>query len=748
MADSRFNIGLLVGTITEDFSNSVAIGAMRAAKRLDTNMVIFPGKYVGLQHLYEKWDTKYEYQYNVLFDHAAHAKLDYIIAAVGTIAYSYDDKRKKEFLDGFGDTPVLGVAAVIEGYDFLLFDNSSGFLSAVNYLAAHGRKHICIMAGTLNNYECSQRYEAYRKGLEDNGLEFEDRYMITCDMSEECREEAELLIDKNPEMDAVLCVNDKVASTVYDVLKERGIKVGTDVAVIGFDDLPLCKELDTPLASVKADAELLGEIAVEKAVNYLNGIKDDRHYVDTEFIPRSSCYDNRKYANPFENVFFGKLDSILKKLNDYISEISSNPHETEITGSILSKLVEHLYQTYIERAADNRDADRTIALIGEAASVMEYSMLISFMDEAYTWILRSCLKSNISFIKGLNFYFHPAYNPELKKKIINEYSERTHYNNVFIRDSLMTDRTLTDSYANILKRLCNVGAMTGFIYLFDKPVTHLYGDAFLDTTWLFTSYNYGADTFVVPKEEQKMHTPQVFNNKYLCNDRQHIFIAADLFTADTQYGIALLEPNDERFFKDFELVTYHLSSIVRTLDSFRNQDRLLTELNTKNLALEKMSKVDSLTRVYNRRGFYPAAEKLISDPQNQGKKYVVCYADMDNLKTINDTFGHIEGDYSIILLAECLKYAFGEDAVIARMSGDEFVAVCLMSEDVTAENVRKYKEQFVNEFNSSRKKPYFFDLSLGILECECTDTLDLRAIINKADDLQYAEKSGKKNISE
>ncbi|MDE7293710.1 MAG: GGDEF domain-containing protein [Oscillospiraceae bacterium] len=743
MGNNRFNIGLLVANIVDEFSNSVAIGAMRAAKRLDTDLVIFPGKYVGIQRIYEKFETKYEYQYNVLFDHAANAKLDYIIAAVGSIAYAYDDKRKKEFLDGLGDTPILSVAAVSEDYDFLQFENSSGFLSAVNYLAAHGRKHICIMAGSLNNYECSQRYAAYRKGLEDNGLEYEDSYMITCDMSAECREEAERLVDRNPGMDAVLCVNDKIASVMYDVLKERNIKIGTDVAVIGFDDLPLCTKLDPPMASVKADAELLGEIAMEKAVNYLNGIKDDRHYVDTEFIPRRSCYSNTEFADSADKIFSGEPEAIVEDLNDYIREISLDPKEAEIIISVLDRLIEHLHDQYIEREADNSTVDATAALIEEAAAVMERSKLCSFLDEAYIWILRSCLKSNIPFIKKLGGSFHPGHNPELSEKLIDEYSLRTHYNNMFIRDSLMTDCSLTDSYATILKRLSTVGAMTGFIYLFDSPVTYIDGDKFFAATWRFTSYNYGAEAFIVPKEKQVMRTPQVFKNDYLCADRQHIFIVADLFTADTQYGIALLEPCDERFFKDFELVTYQLSSAVRALDSLKNQDKLLTELHTKNLALEKQSKIDSMTKTYNRRGFYPAAEELIGDPQYQGKDFVVCYADLDNLKTVNETYGHIEGDYSITLLADCLKYIFGDGAIIARMGGGEFAVICPISEKVTAENVKWRKDQFIDEFNHSRKKPYFFDFSMGILESPCIDALDLSSILSKTDDLLYIEKKRK-----
>ena len=111
--EKRYNIGLLIANITDAFSNGIAKGAIRRAAELDANLVIFPGKYIGIQNKYEQYDIKYEYQYNVLFDIAAAAELDYLITAVGTIAYAYDGDQRKAFLDSLGNTPVLSVASEI-----------------------------------------------------------------------------------------------------------------------------------------------------------------------------------------------------------------------------------------------------------------------------------------------------------------------------------------------------------------------------------------------------------------------------------------------------------------------------------------------------------------------------------------------------------------------------------------------------------------------------------------------------------
>ena len=74
-----------------------------------------------------------------------------------------------------------------------------------------------------------------------------------------------------------------------------------------------------------------------------------------------------------------------------------------------------------------------------------------------------------------------------------------------------------------------------------------------------------------------MKTSDVFNNEYLVSDRTRILIAVDLYSAETQYGIALLEPESFELFDELELITYQLSSAVRTLDILKNLNKLLTD---------------------------------------------------------------------------------------------------------------------------------------------------------------------------
>ena len=636
MGEKRPDIALLVANIIDPFSWAVAKGAMAMAKSLGVDLTVFPGKYIGIQDKYDLYDTTYEYQYNMLFDLAAEGGFDYIIAAVGTIAYALNNEGKKAFLDRLGDTPVLSVAADIEGYDSLEFDNRSGISAVMDELAAQGRKHIAIIGGHNDNFEVGERYAAYREGLERNGIPFDERYYQSSDISEYCRAEAEALLERAPEIDAIVCMNDIIAETVYQVIKEKGRTVGKDIAVTGFDDLPIATELDPPLATVRADAEGLGARAVEKVYNKLRGIEDNEKRFPTEFIHRASCSR--------EAVFKG-----------------------------YDKLVES------ERLA-------------------------------------------------------------IKRQV----TDRIHIDNIFVRDAMMFGGEMKNSYAKILRQLPLLGGMTGFIYTFDKPVNHRFDEEFpKGLGWLFRSYTYGSEAATVPAEERKMTAKQVFDNKYLCTDRQHCFVVTDLYTAETQYGIALLEPRDAEFFSELELITYILSSAVRTLDILSGQETLLSELHLKNLALENASKNDVLTDIYNRRGFYLAAETMFENTPGMND-YLVCYDDMDDLKLVNDNYGHREGDSSLKLVADCLKAMFGHDAIIGRLGGDEFAAVVPKQGSESPDEYLRRKDEFVRQANSSHSRPYTFDLSVGMTEAACENGYGLRAALDKADDLLYIEKQNKK----
>lgn len=752
MAKKRFNIGILVANIMDTFSNRVSKGAIAAAEELDVNLFVFPMKYLDIDYNNTAFDMKFEYQYNVLMEYASKAKLDYLIACMGTIAYISDDARKKEVLDYLSDTPLLNVASKIEGYDYLIYDNAAGITQAVDYLVKEqGRKHICMMIGNLVNLECRERFNAYKAALAANGIEFKDSMVIESDISEYCIEEANRLLDRNPECDAVMCVNDEMAASFYDILHKREMLVGRDILLVGFDDSPFAAKMDPPLASVKADAYAMGYRAVEKAVNLLNGREDTDHFCKTEFVPRASCSVASLYLNKMENVFMGDDDTISENIMNYIYQ-SNVPIETY--GKIkpfLRSLIYDLRTMLVNNGADTDGYKYLSGRIEEFLSHNRYEMdlvprIIEIVDGIHKWLLESAPLGNYDIINKIYKYVVIKISNGMIsdfKKLEDEHKEHTHLSNLFTRDTLMFNENMAMSYAQMMNKFFCLDIKSSYLFLLDEPAEyHNQGKFPSNLQWRFMSYQRGQIFYAVPKEERSVSAEYMYRNKYIPDNERHTFIVADLYSREYQYGILLCETVSEKFFGDLELVVYQVSAAVKLIRLISEQDRINEKLHMKNIALENLSEIDELTGIYNRRGFYRAAESFIE--KNKGREIIVCYADMDNLKLVNDGYGHSEGDFSIKNLALCLADVFGENGIIGRMGGDEFAACILKDDAGSIESLIGKKQKYIEKLNSSANKPYPIDMSMGFCECVCENSYDFKEAIDKADGKLYDDKTERK----
>ncbi len=160
--------------------------------------------------------------------------------------------------------------------------------------------------------------------------------------------------------------------------------------------------------------------------------------------------------------------------------------------------------------------------------------------------------------------------------------------------------------------------------------------------------------------------------------------------------------------------------------------------------LREMSLVDDLTRLYNRRGFLTLAEQQLKIANRAKKELSLLYADLDDLKIINDTYGHQEGDRALVDTAAILKDVFRESDIIARIGGDEFVVLALDMHAGNSETLVKRMRENIDAYNGANGRKFSLSLSLGVAwynpGTPCS-VLDLLAI---ADGLMYEEKTRKK----
>lgn len=303
MAGKRYNIGLVTGNVEDDFPNQICEGAIQAAAELDDNLFIVPVKYFDSYDFTDPLQ-KYEYQYNTLISYAQVHSLDIVLLCLGNIS-AIHEARSTEIMNGFGNIPIILIASELEGYSSVCYSNDTGLTEGIEALVTReGREHIGIITGYTTNKDSYERLDAYKKVLQTHNLPIDESLICCTYFDDKCRADAADFIDRNPDLDAIVCGNDSIAAVVYDLLQKRGILVGKDISVIGFDDIPGSKYLTPPLATVKASAYDLGSRAVMQAHRkLLMGTMGqvEQFYVSTKFLYRSSlgsgCEEEIKLQN-------------------------------------------------------------------------------------------------------------------------------------------------------------------------------------------------------------------------------------------------------------------------------------------------------------------------------------------------------------------------------------------------------------------------------------------------------------------
>lgn len=169
--------------------------------------------------------------------------------------------------------------------------------------------------------------------------------------------------------------------------------------------------------------------------------------------------------------------------------------------------------------------------------------------------------------------------------------------------------------------------------------------------------------------------------------------------------------------------------------------RIRNIFNSMNQRLYMASIRDTLTGIFNRKGFRRYSGEYFQKAVTTGKKLLVIAADLDCLKPINDNFGHLEGDNAISVVANALNTCFENDEICARTGGDEFLVIGCS--DYTEDKIEQYLNhinQFLIRYNDSSDKPYKVEASLGYVCRTVTEENQLQELLDEADARMYENK--------
>ncbi|HEY3571195.1 MAG TPA: LacI family DNA-binding transcriptional regulator [Thermoanaerobaculia bacterium] len=178
-------------------------------------------------------------------------------------------------------------------FDAINVDNYGGAFAMARHLAALGHRRIALICGPAENADARERLRGYRDALRAEGIAPSSALEIPGDFSEESGYRAgQHLLTLEPRPEAVFAANDSMAIGCLFALREAGVEVPGDVALAGFDDIPIARYVSPPLSSVHVPIAEMGTRAMERllhAVEHKNEHERRQETVPTTLVVRGSC---------------------------------------------------------------------------------------------------------------------------------------------------------------------------------------------------------------------------------------------------------------------------------------------------------------------------------------------------------------------------------------------------------------------------------------------------------------------------
>ncbi len=236
-------------------------------------------------------------------------------------------------------------------------------------------------------------------------------------------------------------------------------------------------------------------------------------------------------------------------------------------------------------------------------------------------------------------------------------------------------------------------------------------------------------TIIMPRKHRPAHRKGI--SKFLSSGKSRVVgknyevtaVKKDGTEFPVELSLSSWERKDDIFF----------SAIVRDITTRKNLEQKLREA----------SLTDELTGLLNRRGFTTLSEKQLQVSRRHKRRFSILFFDLNEMKQINDSFGHKAGDQALIELADILKKTFRSSDIIARIGGDEFT-VLLNEPNPDVDNViTNHYMQNLQTFNDRSERPYTLSASLGIAHFDPAHPTSIDDLLAKADKLMYEHKSRK-----
>ncbi|MBP1592941.1 MAG: GGDEF domain-containing protein [Oscillospiraceae bacterium] len=764
MSNPKLNIGLYVSNLVDGSVYSLCSGASSAAKELGANLIIFPGMHLNGDYN-DPLKSPYYYQYNTIYDLGRKLDLDFLIIMAGIIGNTLSNEETLKFIEQFPGVPVLTIAAEYEQFHSIRLDNKTGLKKALNHLIhRHNCRNIGFVSGSRLNSDAEERRNVYVETMLENGLPVDKNLIVYGDFSENSDSVVTELLNDNDQIDAICFANDEMAKGGYRVLNKSGkYKPGKNISVVGFDNSRTAVELYPLLTTVNADNFQMGYKAVSKIPELLKAEKPQHMLIPTNLVVRNSCgckntsYENLSYI--FADTKLSKAQLAEYSTEDYMNylfrESSAVKYRKYFPGSEYDSIVQ-LFKNFFEIVFDYRSfmkpkhyrkavqiAVQNIISTG-ILSVMPTDEVYNIIDTVqYKLSTENTNDYEIGLVFSQIYREISTFNHTSRRRELKETINSDTIINCIVNDVIITGEASKQSLRPIMTRLSALGIEKSYMYLFDAPAEHKEGTKFTPPESISLIYSQHGEEIRYYSEDNRITPYGFLNDKHLDTEDGLPLIITPLFSNEEIYGTLICSARPD-LYQYINKVGIQIGTALKYNSILRNLQSLLATEKENSRNFEKISKYDELTGIFNRRGYFDNVDAVIHNPVNKGKNAIVVFADMDSLKSVNDQFGHDDGDFALKSIANILTHSFRTTDIVGRIGGDEFAAFALLGGTDNMNHILNRINKTMESFNDTCDKPYYVNMSVGIYPFVCGNDIVLGDILEKADEILYQQKKIKR----
>lgn len=768
----RYTIGVLIGNANSPHARAIMRGVHDAAEKLNVNVMFFLGVHMSLyyrDYYGHEVDSSFDYQYNIIYDYVHLGDVDALIVSFGSLALFLEDTDIKKFMSCYENIPyvMLEDRSTIGRGTSIISDNYNGMYRMVEHLVtAHGYRKFTYLSGPEHITDAAERKQGFVDCLTAHGIPVTEDMFEYGDFSDCVEMQVNSLLDRYPDMEAMVCANDCMAGTAYQEINKRGYKIGKDIAITGYDDWELAESMTPPLSTVKQNEFDIGFYAVERAVDLCMGKEPVELIAPVALKIRSSCGCKTMYQYHFPEPLFNKADR-----NDaYINEVAKIMTDQILISNVNDEIREHILNQIKEVLKNTLSWYRTNKILRfdkktlmrelNELIVGKYGTYVSSITlaDVVSKYLRNAMQHEpdskkadaISDILASIQSYIQSSAIKLYKDELSDFEQSSLCIPLISRDMMSQIKNEKNFYRAPMVVLSATNVKSSYLYIMDKPIVHNENEKWECPDKLYlASYHVGRDIVSYEPSKRPIVTKENGFGRAVKRDEAFNMCTYNLFLGNLQYGILVTEIDTSDMIL-MNLASLQISVALNFRDLYERQKstqyemkKLIEEINEKNKILGFISEYDELTGCLNRRGFMEKAMSLIH--KNVGNEMVFMIADLDHLKEINDCFGHVEGDFAIKTAASILKEALGEDVLLARIGGDEFVTLLPSGAHYGGKSYARKIKEAVCGFNSDCKKSFYVELSVGFTEFIGDPNKDFNDLLKQSDVMMYEAKKTRRS---